>query len=206
MLTFEVIATFFVTAVFLALAPGPDNIFVLTQSALFGARAGLVTVLGLMTGIVGHTLAVALGVAVIFQTSSLAFWILKLCGAAYLLYLAYLSFQSGSSHAPLTEKSFVGYGALYKRGVIMNITNPKVSLFFLALLPQFVNAERGSVSMQMLLLGLLFMLATLLVFGLIALLGGQLALWFNRSPHYQKLLNRIAAAIFFLLACGLIFT
>ncbi len=206
MLAFDVIAAFFVTSVVLALAPGPDNIFVLTQSALFGARAGFVTVLGLMTGIVGHTLAVALGVAVIFQTSPVAFWVLKICGAAYLLYLAYLSFQSGSSHACLKEKSFVGYGALYKRGVIMNITNPKVTLFFLALLPQFVHLEHGNVSVQMFFLGGIFMLATLLVFGAVALLGGQLALWFNRSPQYQKLLNRVAAAVFFLLACALLFT
>ena len=96
MLPFETLGTFFIAAVILSLAPGPDNIFVLTQSALYGFRAGIVTTLGLITGLCGHTAAVALGVAALFQTSPLAFTVLKCVGAAYLLYLP--GFPSAAAH------------------------------------------------------------------------------------------------------------
>ena len=145
MLPLETLGAFFVTAIVMGLAPGPDNIFVLTQSALYGFRAGIVTTLGLMTGLFGHTAAVALGVAALFQTSEMAFTVLKCAGAAYLLYLAWLSFRSGASRAWLEQSTFPGYWALYRRGVIMNITNPKVTLFFLAFLPQFAKPELGNV-------------------------------------------------------------
>ena len=103
MLPLETLGAFFVTAIVMGLAPGPDNIFVLTQSALYGFRAGIVTTLGLMTGLFGHTAAVALGVAALFQTSEMAFTVLKCAGAAYLLYLAWLSFRSGASRAWLNS-------------------------------------------------------------------------------------------------------
>lgn len=171
MLPLETLGAFFVTAIVMGLAPGPDNIFVLTQSALYGFRAGIVTTLGLMTGLFGHTAAVALGVAALFQTSEMAFMVLKCAGAAYLLYLAWLSFRSGASRAWLEQSTFPGYWALYRRGVIMNITNPKVTLFFLAFLPQFAKPELGNVPLQIVTLGLLFQLATLAVFGGVSFLG-----------------------------------
>ncbi len=205
MIPLDVGFAFFVTALILAIAPGPDNIFVLTQSALYGAKAGIFTVFGLMTGILVHTFGVAFGVSIIFQNSPTAFFILKLIGAAYLVYLAWLTFKAGSSEASLKSQEFIGYFALYRRGIIMNITNPKVALFFLALLPQFVNPARGSLAMQMSILGGIFILATLIVFGLVALLGGQLAHWFNSSPKYQLLINKLAALIFIALALALIF-
>ena len=148
MLPLETLGAFFVTAIVMGLAPGPDNIFVLTQSALYGFRAGIGTTLGLMTGLFGHTAAVALGVAALFQTSETAFTVLKCAGAAYLLYLAWLSFRSGASRAWLEQSTFPGYWALYRRGVIMNITNPKVTLFFLAFLPQFAKPALGNVPLQ----------------------------------------------------------
>ena len=148
MLPLDTVLTFFVTALMLALAPGPDIIFVLTQSALYGMRAGVATTLGLISGLCFHTTIVAVGVAGIFMTSPLAFTLLTVVGAAYLLYLAWLSFRAGASMAHLQESRFLGYWGLYRRGVIMNITNPKVTLFFLAFLPQFCAPERGSVALQ----------------------------------------------------------
>ena len=143
MLPLDTVLTFFVTALMLALAPGPDIIFVLTQSALYGMRAGVATTLGLISGLCFHTTIVAVGVAGIFMTSPLAFTLLTVVGAAYLLYLAWLSFRAGASMAHLQESRFLGYWGLYRRGVIMNITNPKVTLFFLAFLPQFCAPDRG---------------------------------------------------------------
>jgi Putative threonine efflux protein len=213
MLTPDALMAFFATALLLGIAPGPDNIFVLTQSALFGARAGMVTTMGLVTGLCVHTTAVALGVAAIFQASALAFTLLKTAGAGYLLWLAWLSFRAGASTAKIgrndadggsASAAFPGYMALYRRGIVMNVTNPKVSIFFLAFLPQFCDPARGSVALQVLSLGGLFMLATIVVFWTVAALGGRLAVWFNRSQRGQIIMQRVAGCVFVALAAALL--
>ena len=205
MLPVETLGAFFAASVVMGLAPGPDILFVLTQSALYGARAGFATTCGLITGLFVHITAVSLGVAALFQSSETAFNVLKFAGAAYLLYLAWLSFRSGTSKASLQKAQFPGYGTLYRRGVIMNITNPKVTLFCLAVLPQFVERERGHPTLQILSLGGLYELACLIVFTAIAALGGRMATWFNRSDRAQMLMNRIAGCIFLGLALMLAF-
>lgn len=206
MLSTETIITFFTTSLLLALAPGPDNIFVLTLSILRGRLAGIIVILGLCTGLIIHSSAVALGVAVIFQISTVAFSLLKLIGAGYLVYLAWQAFRAAAKKIQSNSDEEVNYWKLYNRGIIMNITNPKVSIFFLAFLPQFVDPSRGLVSLQILLLGCLFILATILVFGSIALLSGTLGQWFKRTDHIQTVLNRIAGTIFLGLAIKLITT
>ena len=155
LIPFETLTVFIAAAVALGFAPGPDNIFVLTQSALYGRKAGIVVTLGLCTGLLVHTAAVAFGVAVLFQTSELAFTALKLIGAAYLLYLAWGAFRAGKSNLETgeTEAKGVRLTHLYLRGIIMNITNPKVAIFFLAFLPQFADPSRGSLTLQLLLVG-----------------------------------------------------
>ena len=203
MIPFETMLTFVAASLLLCIAPGPDNIFVLTQSALRGRAAGITVMLGLSTGLIGHTLAVALGVAVIFQTSALAFSLLKYIGAGYLLYLAWQAFRApaetiGEAEAPAADRR-----RLYLRGIIMNITNPKVSIFFLAFLPQFADPARGPISIQIMLLGALFILCTILVFGGIALLSGTLGQWLNRSRRTQLLLNRVSGTVFLGLAVNL---
>ena len=207
MLTVDVALAFFAASLLLGIAPGPDNIFVLTQSAVYGAGAGIVTTLGLVTGLCVHTTAVALGVAAIFQSSPLAFTILKTVGAGYLLWLAWLSFKAGAALAITRGDGapFPGFATLYRRGIVMNVTNPKVSLFFLAFLPLFCDPARGSMAMQVLSLGLLFMLATIVVFFSVALLGGRLAVWSNKSPGGQVLVHRAAGLVFVGLAVALLF-
>lgn len=205
MLPVETLGAFLAASVVMGLAPGPDILFVLTQSALYGARAGFATTCGLITGLFVHITAVSLGVAALFQSSETAFNVLKFAGAAYLLYLAWLSFRSGTSKASLQRAQFPGYGTLYRRGVIMNITNPKVTLFCLAVLPQFVEPERGHPTLQILSLGGLYELACLIVFTTTAALGGRMATWFNRSDRAQMLMNRIAGCIFLGLALMLAF-
>lgn len=196
MLPLDTLVLFITASSLLALAPGPDNIFVMTQSMSKGAKAGVFVTLGLCSGLIVHTSAVALGVAAIFQTSALAFNILKYIGAGYLLWLAYMAFKSNSntkiqaSHDKLTLKK------LYIRGIIMNVTNPKVSIFFLAFLPQFTNPSSGSVTLQVFLLGFLFMLSALVIFSMIALLAGKIGAWFNKSPKAEMILNRVSGTIF----------
>ncbi len=203
MLTFDVALSFFGIAVLLALAPGPDNLFVLMQSALWGRVSGMLVVLGLCTGLVGHTVAVAVGLAAVFATSATAFTALKLAGAAYLVYLAWGAFHAHGNAASGEKPLKQGKWQLYRRGIVMNLTNPKVSLFFLAFLPQFASPQRGPVALQTLSLGALFMLATLLVFGAIACFSGALGERLRHSQKAQRLLNRTAGVVFVGLAMKL---
>jgi len=203
MIPIETIAIFLAATVALALAPGPDNIFVLTQSALYGRKAGLLVTLGLCTGLIVHTAAVSLGVAAIFQTSLLAFNLLKIVGAMYLLYLAWQAFKAGAAKLDNTEETHMGLGKLYSRGVVMNITNPKVAIFFLAFLPQFADQSAGSMTTQMLMFGGLFMAVTLVVFGAIAWTAGVLGGRLKKSPKAQVVMNRVAGTVFTALALRL---
>lgn len=203
MIPMETLAAFFMASVLLGLAPGPDNIFVLTQSALRGRLSGLLVTLGLCTGLVVHTTAVAFGVAVVFQASALAFTALKLGGAGYLLYLAWQAFHASAERIAAGRKNGLSYPRLYRRGIIMNVTNPKVSIFFLAFLPQFADPGRGSLTLQVLMLGSVFIVSTILVFGSIAMLAGSIGGWLNRSPRAQKVMNRVAGVVFVGLALRL---
>ncbi|MBO6508528.1 MAG: LysE family translocator [Roseibium sp.] len=203
MIPIDVLTVFFAAAIALGLAPGPDNIFVLTQSALYGRLAGLVVTLGLCTGLVVHSVAVALGVAAIFQTSEIAFTALKIIGAGYLLYLAFQAFRAGATDLPGNDGPALSLWSLYRRGIVMNVTNPKVAIFFLAFLPQFADPARGSVPVQILLFGGLLIVATILVFGGVALGGGLLGAFLRRSPGAQIWLNRVAGTVFVGLAVRL---
>lgn len=198
MLSPETVIAFIVASCGLAIAPGPDNIFVLTQSITHGPRAGILVVLGLCTGLIAHTLAVTLGFAAVFQNSALAFKLLKCTGAAYLLLLAWQAFRAPAQNLSSTPP--IAKAALYRRGVLMNITNPKVSIFFLAFLPQFVSADSGPVAPQLISFGILFMLSTFVIFSLIALLSGKLSTALKRSPKAQSRLNKLAGLIFITLA------
>ncbi|MAE66757.1 MAG: threonine transporter RhtB [Phycisphaeraceae bacterium] len=204
MLSSQSTLTFLAASILLALAPGPDNIFVLTQSALHGRNAGLVVTLGLCTGLLAHSAAVALGIAAIVQASVIAFTTIKYVGAAYLLYLAWQAIRARATEPSAESGSNAGAEGLYWRGIIMNVTNPKVSIFFLAFLPQFVDPARGYVIVQILLLGGLFIVATVVVFGSVALLAGSISDWFTRSERVQVILNRIAAVVFIGLALKLV--
>jgi threonine/homoserine/homoserine lactone efflux protein len=204
MLSIETFSAFFLASTLLAIAPGPDNVFVLTQSALHGKLSGLVVTFGLCTGLLVHTGAVAFGVAVIFQASAIAFTLLKVIGASYLLYLAWQIFRSSPEQIHMHGGQQKSLGTLYRRGIIMNVTNPKVSIFFLAFLPQFADPERGSISLQMVALGGIFIVATILVFGAVALIGGALGDWLNRSLRAQRVMNWVAGTVFVGLAVKLL--
>ena len=204
MIPIESLTTFVIASVLLALAPGPDNIFVLTQSSVNGHKAGLFVTLGLCTGLIVHTTAVALGITALFQASFAAFTVLKVVGAIYLLYLAWQAFHASAEEIQnnqFTESSGMKF---YLRGIIMNITNPKVSIFFLAFLPQFADPSNGSITQQIFILGAVFILVTMVVFGGIASLAGYVGTWLNASPGAQIIMNRIAGAVFVVLALKLV--
>ena len=202
-LSIETIITFITASVVLSLVPGPDNLFVMSNSALRGWKIGLYTTLGLCTGLIGHTILVAIGVSVIFQTSTIAFNGLKIVGAFYLVYLAWLSIQNkelnlGKASQNSSNKSY------YLTGVVMNLTNPKVAIFFLVFLPQFVNSN-NNVSSQIFLLGLLFIISAFFVFTSIAYLSSFLEGTLKKSKTINKNLNLVAALIYIALAVNLFF-
>jgi threonine/homoserine/homoserine lactone efflux protein len=203
MIPIDTLTLFFAASVALALAPGPDNIFVLTQSALHGRLSGFIVTLGLCTGLLVHTAAVSLGVAAIFQTSALAFNALKAIGATYLLYLAWQAFRAGATQISAQQDAPLSRRKLYMRGILMNVTNPKVAIFFLAFLPQFANPANGSLALQMITLGAVFMLAALIVFGAIAWAAGFIGDWLKRSQRAQVMMNRFAGTVFVGLAMRL---
>jgi len=203
-LSLETIIAFVIASIVLSLVPGPDNIFVMTNSALRGWKIGFYTTIGLCTGLIGHTILVAIGVSVIFQTSALAFNGLKIVGACYLVYLGWLSLKSkelkiGSSGTDNVNRSY------YITGIVMNLTNPKVALFFLVFLPQFVNPINGSVTTQIFSLGILFILSALCVFLSIAFLGAFLEEYLKKSSAFNKNINKLAALVYFALAINLFF-
>jgi len=201
----EVAGVFVGASVALALAPGPDNVFVLAQSATSGRLAGIAVTIGLCTGLIFHTLAVAFGLAVIFQTSAVAFTILKLLGAGYLLYLAWQAFRAAPDSSAEKGVARLSVRKLYLRGVLMNVSNPKVAIFFLAFLPQFADPAYGSIPLQIVVLGALFMASAFVVFSSIAWAAGSLGAWFQRSERALIVLNRVAGTVFVALALRLAF-
>ena len=203
-LSIETIIAFVAASVVLSLVPGPDNIFVMSHSALKGWRIGFYITLGLCTGLIGHTVLVSIGVSVIFQTSAIAFNGLKIIGACYLLYLAWLSVQNKELNLGGTDKNSTNR-SYYFTGVIMNLTNPKVALFFLVFLPQFVNTSNDNVTIQIFILGLLFIISALCVFTSIAYLASFLENFLMKSKTVNKNLNILAALIYFALAINLFF-
>ena len=200
----ESLLPFVVATLLVCIAPGPDNIFVLTQSALYGNRSGILVVLGLCTGLVLHTTVIALGVAALFTSSKLAFTLLTYAGAAYLLYLAWQAFRSQPATLSGTANRPVSSGALYLRGIVMNASNPKVLIFFLAFLPQFVRPDHPAMAQQLFLLGGIVIAVTFISFSAISVLAGTVSRFLRDSPKGQLVLNRIAGGVFVVLAVNLV--
>jgi threonine/homoserine/homoserine lactone efflux protein len=172
----EILISFILAVSILAISPGPDNIFVLMQSVVHGKKYGLATIIGLMTGCIVHTTFVALGISAIIKENNTIFLGIKILGAVYLLYLAYKVITGGSEISMNTEKIDKKTPfQLFKIGFIMNVLNPKVTLFFLALFPGFLFSEILPISLQFYILGSLFILVSFVVFSLIAILGGTIS-------------------------------
>jgi threonine/homoserine/homoserine lactone efflux protein len=228
------ISGFIVAAVLLTLLPGPDILLVITQSVMRGARAGVIFAAGLCTGIIFHTSIVAFGLSPIITSSPILFTIVKLCGAAYLIYLGIKSFLSRDKASfELSETSnnttVINENALkqndsntgnsqfgfalcrsnrlqyYKRGVIMNVLNPKVILFFLALFPQFITVQEGNSSIQFLTLGAIFMAQAFIIFSCVAFCAGKLSRFIIGNKKIAYILCMVEAFIFTLLGVSIVF-
>lgn len=188
----NVLIPFLIASIGLTLLPGPDNLFVLSLSVVNGAKTGIPTALGMAAGNFVHTTAVALGLSALVLASPVAFTVIKAFGVAYLLYLAWQSW-----HHPLhisLQNAQSGYGTqssikLFRRGVLMNILNPKVALFFLAFFPQFIDQSSEYKALQIFILGTLFVIQAAIIFSAIALAAGRL------QPAILRLSPRVLAGV-----------
>jgi len=193
---FSTLLTFLGAAIILTLMPGPDNLFVLAQSITQDKKAGIATSLGLCTGLLVHISAAVLGISAIVYQSTVMFSIVKFAGAAYLLYLAWQSFRAKDDPFTLEQQHRQSFMSLYRKGILMNILNPKVSLFFLALLPQFINPMHGHVALQMFILGMVFLVQALILFSLFSIFAGKVRNIIIGKPAIAKRLNMVQGVLF----------
>lgn len=171
----ETLLSFSIATLALAIAPGPDNIYVLTQALVNGTKSGIATTAGLISGCIVHTTLLAFGISAIITASSDLFYGIKVLGACYLLFLAYKVYRSDETISLSENAPSKSYLQLYKTGFIMNLVNPKVMIFFLAFFPGFLWDDSGNTVVQFYVLGIIFMIISFLVFSAIALLAGRIS-------------------------------
>ena len=206
-MNYETLLSFALATAALAISPGPDNIYVLMQSIVNGKKFGLATVAGLISGCLVHTTLVAFGVSVIIKENESLFFTIKLLGALYLLYLAYKVFRSDRSLS-LSDGSAPkkGLWELFKQGFIMNVLNPKVSIFFLAFFPGFLFSDDMSAVAQFYILGLLFMAVSLLIFSMIAILAGSISAYIKSHKNVGLYLKWLQILVFVGIAVFILFS
>ena len=172
----DILISFVLAVSFLAISPGPDNIFVLMQSVVHGKKYGISTIAGLMSGCLIHTTFVAFGVSTIIKENNTIFLVIKLLGAIYLCFLSYKVFKSDAAITMTTQNIQKKTPfQLFKMGFLMNVLNPKVTIFFLALFPGFLFSNELSTVVQFYVLGAVFILVSFIIFSIIALLGGSIS-------------------------------
>ena len=193
-------------SVLLLVTPGPAVLFVVARAVDHGRRAGVVSSLGLAIGTLVHLFAVVLGLSAILMTSAALYTGVKIAGAAYLIAMGVRRLLTRDEPKISNDKPPVASGKLLLEGVVVNALNPKPAIFFLAFLPQFADPSAGSVALQIMILGAVFIVATLLVFGGIAWSAGFLGDWLKKSPRSQVMMNRVAGTVFVGLALRLAIT
>ncbi len=205
MLAPEQFLGFLLAAVLITASPGPDNLMVLGLGMSKGRKQGMVFGLGCALGCLSHTLLAVLGVSALIAASPAAFTALRVGGGLYLVWLGYNALRSqGGSKTGDGNAAPQSLRSLFTRGLVANAINPKVVLFFLSLLPQFVIPANGSVPGQMLALGVTFTVQAAILFGLLGYFAGAIGTWLNRKPGAGKWLDRIAGTVFVALGIKLI--
>jgi len=179
----------------LILAPGPDMLYVISRGIAHGRRAGILSAIGVVCGILVHTTAAALGLTLILQTSALAFLLVKYVGAAYLIYLGIKSWRDTGALRLQTAVPTVRSSAVFWQGVLSNVFNPKIAIFFLAFLPQFVEKGSSRVAWQMIFLGVTFACFGLCFLLVVGYSSGTIGRWLTHRPQYTQFLQRLAGSI-----------
>ena len=198
---FETLLSFAFATSLLAISPGPDNIFVLTQSIVNGKKFGLATVCGLISGCLVHTTLLAFGISAVIKESENLFTGIKVLGAIYLIFLAYKVYRAEAtitfSEENVSKKTT---RQLFKEGFIMNVLNPKVSIFFLAFFPGFLFSDTINTVFQFYVLGIIFMLVSLVIFSIIAILAGSISKNIKGNNKIGSYLKWTQIAVFILIA------
>ena len=179
----------------LIIAPGPDMIYVITRGVTQGRQAGMVSALGVICGILVHTIAAALGLTLIIQTSAFAFLLVKYLGAIYLITLGIKAWRDKSVFSLQTSTLNISFHRVFWQGVLSNVLNPKIAIFFLAFLPQFVDKASSQVTLQMITLGLTFALFGLCFLLTVGYSSGTIGSWLTNRPRYTQLLQRFAGVM-----------
>ena len=205
-MNYEILLAFSMATFALALSPGPDNIFVLIQSITNGRKFGLAVVAGLMTGCLVHTTLLAFGISVVIKNNPTIFTLIKIFGAVYLVYLAISVYRGGNSISIETEnKQVKSISSLFRQGFIMNVLNPKVTIFFLAFFPGFLFSDSVSTIIQFYVLGLLFIMISSIVFSGIALLSGSISTFLTGNKKTGFVLKWVQITVFLGIAIFLFF-
>lgn len=196
-MNFEILWGFALATASLAIFPGPDNIYVLTQSIVHGKKYGLATTAGLISGCLVHTTLLAFGVSAIISVNPSLFFAIKLFGAIYLFYLAFRVWRAEARISIVTsDKPKKTLWQLYQQGFVMNVLNPKVTIFFLAFFPGFLFSTFLSTTLQFYILGVLFMLISFLIFSAIAVMAGSISGYLQKHPKAPLFLKWLQILVF----------
>lgn len=196
MFDFASLALFMTATLALNIAPGPDMLYVSTRSLAQGRRAGVISALGIAAGAVVHTVAIASGLAALLRALPLAYEIVRFAGAAYLIWLGVQALRGKAGPASSKTLDRASEWAVFRQGAITNILNPKVALFFLAFLPQFVDPARGSVALQIVVLGCLFNTSGTIVNIAVAHLAASAGRWLGARGHVERIFRWLTASVF----------
>ena len=191
---FQILASFIIATTVLALSPGPDNVFVLIQSARYGKKSGMAVVVGLMSGCLIHTSVVAFGLSTFIESSENLYLILKIFGCSYMLFLAFKAHKSKVELNASEQKMPIS--GLFKQGFVMNVLNPKVSIFFLAFFPAFLFSKTMPLFTQFYILGFLFIMTSFMVFSTYVILSNYFSKLFFKSNRRLLLLKRLQTGFF----------
>jgi threonine/homoserine/homoserine lactone efflux protein len=195
----ENLISFSLATIALALSPGPDNIYVLTQSLINGTKSGVVTTAGLISGCIVHTTLLAFGISALITASESLFYAIKVFGALYLLFLAYKVYKSEATILIDTEdeeKTKKTYWDLFKTGVFMNLVNPKIMIFFLAFFPAFLWDVKENTIFQFYVLGIVFMIISFIIFSSLALLAGSISQFILKNKYIEVVLKWLQIVVF----------
>jgi threonine/homoserine/homoserine lactone efflux protein len=192
----DILVTFAIAAAIISISPGPSNLYIMARTMASGQSAGVSAAGGMMIGSLIYVIATVLGLAAIFKYSPTAYVVMKLLGAAYLIYLG-LSAIWASRHASIASPKVKSMSnkQVFSQSIIVELTNPKTALFFLAFLPQFVSPEAGSVALQLAILGCFYAFIAFFSDLFVAMMSGRIAHWLKSNKHFVRWQDRVSGGI-----------
>jgi threonine/homoserine/homoserine lactone efflux protein len=194
---------FIITSILIILTPGQDMILVMSRSISQGQKAGVITALGVCFGLLGHTLLATFGLGALLITSEFLFDLIKLIGAAYLIYIGYQLLSSKNPKLAMKDLPKTSYKKMFLQGALTNIMNPKIAIFYFSYLPQFVNYDTNNQALQLLILGLTYAILTFFIKAPIGFISGLLSIWIKSRPSVLAYMNKTSGIVFIVLGLKL---